>query len=237
MMDAKRLLEDSEPFLRYLADWEAQLAEVELAQLAAEPARVAIISVDVIHGFCYTGPLASPRVQRIIAPIVTLFERAHTLGVPHIVLVQEAHEPDAVEFGQFPPHGVRGTVEAEPVPEIKGLPFFDEMTVVAKNSIHPAMNTGLDEWLRAHPGVDTFIAVGDCTDLCTYQLAMHLRLRANAHQLRQRIIVPANCVDTYDLPVAAAQSIGAVPHSADLLHLVFLYSMSLNGVEVVRAMV
>jgi hypothetical protein len=42
-------------------------------------------------------------------------------------------------------------------------------------------------------------------------------------------------VDTYDLPVETAKQIGAVPHAGDLLHLIFLYSMMLNGVEVVRS--
>jgi hypothetical protein len=47
------------------------------------------------------------------------------------------------------------------------------------------------------------------------------------------VIVPVDCVDTYDLPVETAQKIGATPHSAEILHLVFLYHMMLNGVEVV----
>ncbi len=95
------------------------------------------------------------------------------------------------------------------------------------------MNTGLNDWLQAKPEVDTFIVVGDCTDLCTYQLAMHLRLDANARQRHRRIIVPANAVDTYDRTVATAQQQGGLPHDGDLLHAVFLYHMALNGIEVV----
>jgi nicotinamidase-related amidase len=61
------------------------------------------------------------------------------------------------------------------------------MQVLTKNSIHPAFDTGLDAWLDAHPDVATFVVVGDCTDLCTYQTAMYLKLRANARQLPQRV--------------------------------------------------
>jgi nicotinamidase-related amidase len=233
-MDPDKLLSESEAFLRYLAAWAGDLPTEALATVAAEPASVALVSVDVINGFCYRGPLASERVAAIVPPVVALFERAHKVGIPHFVLVQEAHEPDALEFGQYPAHAVRGTTEAEAVPELRALPFFDEMAVIPKNSIHPAHNTRFDKWLQAHPEVSTFIVVGDCTDLCTYQTAMHLRLRANAFQLPHRIIVPADCVETFDLPVAAAQQVGAVPHAGDLLHLIFLYSMRLNGVEVVR---
>ena len=234
-MDPVTLLKNSEPFLRYVTQWEAALPAVELSSFAADPERVAVISVDVINGFCHSGPLASPRVKGIISPIVRLFEHAHAAGVRHFLLTQDTHEPEAVEFGQYPAHCVRGTKESEAVPEFKALPFYKDMLTFPKNSIHSALSTGLENWLQEHPEVTTFVTVGDCTDLCTYQLAMHLRLRANAAQLRQRIILPVDCVDTYDLPVATAKQIGAVPHDGDLLHLIFLYSLMLNGVEVVRS--
>jgi len=235
-MDPALLLKNSEPFLKYVTAWEAALPTPDLASLTADPKRLALISVDVINGFCHRGPLASPRVKGIIAPIVRVFERAHAAGVRHFILTQDTHEADAVEFGQYPPHCVRGTEESDAVPEFKALPFYGEMITFPKNSINSALNTGLEDWLQEHPEVDTFIVVGDCTDLCTYQLAMFLRLRANAHQLRQRVILPVDCVDTYDLPVETAKQIGAPPHDGDLLHLVFLYSMMLNGVEVVRSL-
>jgi hypothetical protein len=96
----------------------------------------------------------------------------------------------------------------------------------------------LDGWLAAHPRVTTFLVAGDCTDLCVHQLAMHLRLRANALNLRDaRVILPVDAVDTFDLPVPVAEEIGAMPHHGDLLHLIFLYNMAQNGVEVVRRVV
>ncbi|HLB63520.1 MAG TPA: isochorismatase family protein, partial [Anaerolineales bacterium] len=180
--------------------------------------------------------LASPRVRALIGPVVDLFQRAWDAGVRHFLLPQDTHEPDAVEFGAYPPHCVRGTSERETVPEIKALPFYDRMLTLEKNSIDSSMNTGLNAWIDGHPEVDRYLIVGDCTDLCVYQLAMHLRLDANARQLQRRVIVPANCVDTYDLPVEAARSIGAVPHDADLLHRLFLYHLVLNGVEVVASL-
>lgn len=227
----------SREFLEYLDNYLSGLKELRFSELIGNPQKAAVISVDVINGFCYEGALSSPRVQTIIAPIVELFRKVWALGVREIVLVQEAHEPEAVEFGQFPPHCVRGTSEAQAVPEYRALPFYDEMKIIEKNSISGSLNTGLNEWLADHPQVDTFIVVGDCTDLCAYQLAMHLRLDANARQIQRRVIVPEECVDTYDMPVDLARSIGAVPHDADLLHAVFLYHMMLNGVEVVRRVV
>jgi len=233
-MTGKTWIESSSEFLNYLDGWYDTLPELPLAQVVGNPEKTAVLSVDVIKGFCTIGPLASPRVNAIVEPVVRILKRSRELGVRNILLLQDAHEPDAVEFGQFPPHCIRGSEEAEPVPEIMALPFFEELPLLEKNSIHSGMNTGLNAWLLQHPEVSTFLVLGDCTDLCTYQLAMHLRLEGNALQLERRVIVPVEAVDTYDMPVAAALQLNSVPHDADLLHRVFLYHMSLNGIEIVR---
>jgi nicotinamidase-related amidase len=227
------LAEQAAPFLAYLEDWMASQTALPIANAIPDPARAVILSVDVINGFCYEGPLASPRVAGIVGPITRLFERAWQHGVRHYVLSQEMHAPDALEFAQFPAHCVRGTHEAETVDSFKRLPFFAQMTVIGKNSVNPALDTGLSDWVAAHPNMDTYIVVGDCTDFCTYQLAMYLRLDANARQTPRRVIVPVNCVQTFDLPIETARQVGAIPHHADLLHAVFLYHMLLNGIEIV----
>jgi nicotinamidase-related amidase len=135
-------------------------------------------------------------------------------------------------------HCVRGTEEAEMIAELSALPFAEHFTVIEKNSLHPALETEFEPWLEAHRELRTAIVVGDCTDLCVYQLAMHLRLRHDARNVAGvRVIVPANAVDTYDLPVTAAETLGAMPHPGDFFHQVFLYHMALNGIEVVRDLV
>ena len=233
-MNTEQLIEQSRPFLNYIVDWKAKLSPLSIANVVkGNAARVAVISVDVINGFCYEGPLASPRVASIVEPIVALFQTSYQAGVRHFILTQDTHPADAVEFESFPPHCIRGTYQSETVDQFKALPFFDQFQVMPKRSIHSALGTDLEGWLEAQPEVDTFITVGDCTDLCTYQLAMHLRLRANVQNRKVRVILPVDCVDTYDLPVSIAAEIGAIPHDGDLLHHIFLYHMRLNGIEVV----
>jgi nicotinamidase-related amidase len=231
-MSAYSLTETSVDFLHFLDGWLASLPRQSVAQVIQDPSRTAVISVDMINGFCAFGPLSSPRVNAIVEPVVSLFQAAWERGVRHILLTQDTHEPDAVEFAQWPAHCVRGTSEADAVEAIAALPFFNQMVQLPKNSIHSGLNTGLSDWMAAHPEVDTFIVVGDCTDLCTYQMAMHLRLDANARQLARRVIVPVAAVATYDRPVEVAAAQGGLPHPGDLLHAVFLYHMALNGVEV-----
>lgn len=220
----------------FVAAWYAALPAMPLAE-AIDPATTAIFCTDMINGFCVQGPLASPRVAALIGPVAALFQRAYALGVRDFMLTQDTHEPDASEFAAWPPHCVRGTVEAEMIQELQELPFASSFTVVEKNSLHPALETAFDPWLERHPELQTAIVVGNCTDLCVYQLAMHLRLRHNARNHPTfRVIVPANAVDTYDLPAEEAAALGAMAHPGEFFHQVFLYHLALNGIEVVRGL-
>jgi nicotinamidase-related amidase len=229
---SKYRIDEPGEYIGYLENWLDHLHAGHISEIAKNPAACAVISVDMIKGFCSIGPLASPRVKAIIQPIVELLNLTWGHGIRSIVFLQDTHEPDAVEFGSFPPHCMRGTEEAETVEEFKSLPFFNQIKIMEKNSISSGLHTGLNTWIADHLEVNTFFVVGDCTDLCTYQLAMHLRLDANARQLQRRVILPVDCVDTYDLTIKDAEKINAVPHPASFVHAVFLHNMLLNGIEI-----
>ncbi len=238
-LDVRPLRETSGDFLDYLDEWKAGLPSASLDSLIAEaggPEHVGIFCVDVINGFCHEGPLHSKRVQKIIAPIADLFARAYEKGVRHFVLAHDAHDPDAPEFASYPPHCLRGSHESEIVPELLALPFASEFQLFPKNCIHSAVGTGLNAWLDARPDVTHRIVVGDCTDLCTYHLAMYLKVRANAANRLDPVILPVNCVDTYDVPVGIARAENLPAHPADLLHTVFLYNMVRNNVTLRTAL-
>ena len=241
-MNLEQLVENSRPFLAWLLEWQDGLSTLTwdeiLKGVGGDVGRIAVLAVDVTRGFCREGPLASERVGRIVEPITRVFRRAHEVGVRHFILPQDTHTENAVEFGSYPPHCKVGSEESQTVDELRNLPFSDRYLVLAKNSISPDIDTGLGEWLDRHPEVTTLIVTGDCTDLCVYELAMFLRLRANARNLREvRVVVPMDTIDTFDLPVEEARRIGAMPHDADLLHLVFAHAMASNGVEIVKQVV
>lgn len=231
----KRALQASaSAYFGFLEEWAGNLPTRSFNQQDAPAGDVAVLVVDMINGFCSQGALASPRVNGIVPPLVDLLKRAHAYGVRDFFLLNDTHDPQAVEFGSFPPHCVRGSSEAEPVAEIKALEFYPHMTVIAKNSIASNLGTLFPEILASRPRLKQFIVVGNCTDLCIYQMAMYLRLSANAEQVPDRsVIVPEQCVQTYDTDMETAARIGAPPHPGDLLHLVFLHHMQINGVEVV----
>src|SRR5215208_5945760 len=122
------LLDHARPFLAYLEEWYNGLEDLPLRELVTgEPEQVAIISIDVINGFCKSGPLASERVGRIAQPVADLFRRAYALGVRNFALTQDTHDPNTPEFQAYPPHCVRGTEESETVDELKALAFFSDV--------------------------------------------------------------------------------------------------------------
>lgn len=228
------LSENSKVILDYLENWLNNLPSITIKEAIPEPKKSAIISVDVINGFLYEGPLASPRVAEIDVPITDLMRSAWDLGLYDILLVQEGHTTDSLEFDAFGEHAVKGSQQAETIDMIKMLPFYDRLDTLYKDSIHPALNNGFDEWIEERSHLETFIAVGDVTDLCVYQLATYLQLKANAYHQQRRVIVPANCVQTWHLSVEDAHNLPALPHHGDMLHTTFLYHMALNGIEVVK---
>ncbi len=229
------LAEKSRAFLDWLSEWYAHLQPIPLSAAITEPARTALCAVDLLEGFCFEGTLSSPRAAACIQPSADLFRRTYERGVRNFISIQEWHSEHAEEFKAYGTHCVRGTQEAELVHELASLPFARNIEIVHKNSLHTIVGTTMEQWLEQHSLVDTFLIVGLCTDLCIYDLALDLKLRANSRDIPRRVIVPANCVSTFDLAPDVAQKRGAVPHDADLAHTYFLYMMALNKIEVVSA--
>ncbi|MBE3590200.1 MAG: cysteine hydrolase [Firmicutes bacterium] len=216
-------------------EWFARLPERGWSELAPRGGqRVAVCVVDMLNGFAREGPLASPRVEALVPPVLHLVENAAARGA-RIVAVQDCHPRGAVEFGAYPPHCLEGTSEAEAVEELLSLPAYREARLVRKNNL---CGLWAGDWYRdlVAEGVDTFVICGDCTDLCVNYLAMPLRLWANERNLPLRVVVPAEAVDTFDIPARAAstEEPAAPGHPGELFHRLFLYHMAQNGVEVVR---
>jgi nicotinamidase-related amidase len=221
----------------FISEWFDRLEPMPLAETISDPARAALFSTDMIVGFCHKGALASERVGNLVEPVSSLFQRCYAVGINEFVLLQDTHDENAPEFDAWPVHCVRGTEESEMVFGLASLSFSHEFTVIPKNSLAPGFGTTFEDWLSNHPSLTTAIVVGNCTDLCVYQLAMYLRVRANAFNLKPfEVIVPVDCVDTYDLPASTAAESGAMPHPGEFFHEVLLYHLGLNDVRVVQSL-
>ncbi len=218
----------------WVARWFDELQSLSVASLVEDPRTTAVFSTDMVVGFCEEGALSSERVGALRQPVRDLFLICYEFGVRDFVLLQDTHHPQTPEFEAWPVHCVANTKESQTVDALSSLPFADQFTLFEKNSLAPYQNTAFDAWLDKHPDLRTAIVAGNCTDLCVYQLAMHLRTRANAMNIHGfQVVVPVNCVDTYDRPADLASVSGAYAHPGEFYHQVFLYHMGLNGIRVV----
>jgi nicotinamidase-related amidase len=223
---------DTPPFV---SRWLDTIPAARLDEIAPDPATTGIFSADIINGFLREGALASERVDGITQPVLDLLTRAWDYGVRHYVFLQDTHTPDNPEFRAYPPHCIAGTEESEMIPELRALPFADAFHIIEKNALHPAVETTFDQLWDEQSHVNRAIVIGDCTDLCVHQLAMHLRVRANALGLQDfEVIVPVDCVQTFDIPERADLPPG-VAHPGDFFHDVFLYHLASNNIRIVSS--
>ena len=150
-----------------------------------------VIVVDMVRGFLEEGyPLScGEAARRVIDPVGALIEER--LGEGDTVLFTcDAHEPSDPEIalGVFPAHCMKGSVEAEIVPELQGLVPRGE--VFEKHAYSGFTNPALDARVRAlDPGRVTIVGV--CTDVCVLHTA------ADAFYRGYRIETPEACVASF----------------------------------------
>ena len=206
----------------------------ELVQESGGGDRCAVLTVDLIRGFCDEGALVSSRISKLVEPTCAFLRNCFEAQLRTFLFPCDAHQVDSPEFQSFPVHCVKGTKESELVSPLLSLPFSDSFERFDKRSVSSIVETSLASRLMGDK-FRTLICLGDCTDLCLYHLATGLRFLANSEGLPWRILVPANLVATYDVSIADAEKLGILPHPGDLLHSLFLYHLELNGVEVVSS--
>ncbi len=183
----------------------------------------ALLVVDMIVGFVYSGIMSSPRVASIVNNITELNEKLQ--GCKKVFFL-DAHEEDAQEFNSYPAHCVIGTEEAELIPELRtAYSEGDETAYVYKNSTNGFLSGEFQKWLEENEDeVDNYIITGCVTDICVMQFALSLKAYFNENNKNKRVIVPVNSVETYD----------GGSHDGDMMNLFALYNMHINGIEIVE---
>lgn len=193
---------------------------LEICSLNKE--KTALITIDMVNGFVYSGALSSPRVASIVNNIVEI--NKYTEGFKKVFFVDSHHEY-STEFNNFPKHCVKSTDEADIIPELKPYLYYNENAVcIEKNSTNGFNSKEFKHWLSKNMDeIDNYIVVGCVTDICILQFALSIKAYFNEENKNKRIIVPINAVDTYD----------GGTHNGYLMNLFALYNMYTCGIEVV----
>lgn len=217
MIIKNEFLEKSNKTLGEIFDLLAGLPVIKLKDL--QPENTALIIVDMINGFVREGALASERAEKAIPSIAELSKTCDEMQITKIAFA-DSHTNQSPEFGAYPVHCLAGTSESEVVDELKEIGGY---TLIPKNSTNGFHEEEFKKWLKDNENVNTFIVTGVCTNICIEQFALTLKTYFNKQNVKSRVIVPINTVETYDLDI----------HNGDLMNVMALYNMIVNGIEVV----
>lgn len=169
------------------------LGAIRFSDIPAEG--TAMVIVDAVNGFIREGAMSSKRIESIILNIVSLMKKCKEKNIP-IAAFSDCHGETCAEFESFPPHCIKGTSESEIVDEIKAEGGYK---LIEKNSTNGFHEKQFRDCLEAN-GKSRFIVTGDCTDICVLQFCLSLKTYFTQKNLQSEIIIPINCVETYDAP-------------------------------------
>ena len=149
----------------------------------------AVLVVDMLRGFLEPGfeLYCGDAARDIIPNVRRLIEDELSMGAK-LLFICDNHAPDDLEFQMFPVHCVKGTREAEIIPDLAEY----EGDIIYKNRYSAFFETDLEQRLSAF-NPESVIVCGVCTDICV----MHTV--ADARNRDYIVEVPENCVATFDL--------------------------------------
>jgi nicotinate phosphoribosyltransferase len=148
----------------------------------------AILVVDMLRGFLEEGYAlyCGSRARDIIPNIQKLLEQELQKGTK-IFYVGDQHEPDDPEFKMFPSHCIKGTNQAEVIPELLQYPG----KYIPKRHFSAFHETFLEKELK-RINAEKVIVCGVCTDICI----LHTVTDARRHGFQ--VEVPVDCVASFD---------------------------------------
>ena len=152
-----------------------------------------IFVIDMVNGFVKEGALADSNILKIVPKIKEIINDKK--GV--LVEVKESHNENSLEFKNFPPHCLKGTMEAETCDELKDV--LKDSLKFYKNSTSALFGKDVLDFILKNY-VKEIIITGCCTDICIMNFAIPLKNLFNELGIDTEIVVYKEAVDTYDAP-------------------------------------
>jgi nicotinamidase/pyrazinamidase len=148
----------------------------------------AVLVVDMLRGFMEEGyPLSLGAGARGIIPKIQKLLEKELAGGSKVFFICDNHDPDDLEFKMFPPHCIKGTKEAEVIPELSKYPG----EIIPKKRYSGFYGTDLDARIQEIKP-DKLIICGVLTNICV----MHTT--ADARNRDYDVEIPVDCVASPD---------------------------------------
>lgn len=159
----------------------------------------ALYIIDMNNGFVNFGNMANPAYNILVPEQLRMIEKVRREdGLINFVL--EGHNPNASEFNTYPVHCVKGTPEAELIPEFIGEQNKENTNIYYKNSINGMLNRNLQEDIKRLKNLREVIVEGVCTDLCVFDFGRTALRYFDELNRDIKMFVVKNAVDTFDAP-------------------------------------
>lgn len=155
-------------------------------QASLDPARCAVLVVDMINEFCKPGgKMVLPGYEVLVEPQLRVIEAARTAGAP-VIWIHDSHRKNMRrdrEFLKRTPHGEEGTWATEIIDDLGARP--DEIHVI-KHRYSSFFQTDLDLVLKDML-IDQVVVFGVVTNIC---------VRSTVHDAffnGYEVVVPRDC--------------------------------------------
>lgn len=159
----------------------------------------ALYMIDMNNGFVNFGPMANPKYNELVPEQLKMLEKFKKEG-QQINFILEAHDKDANEFKTYPEHCVRGTEEAEVIPEFKDYQLLPGTKTFYKNCINGMLNRDVQDEIRKLKALREIVIEGVCADLCVMDFARTYARFLDEINREAKIFVVRKAIDTFDAP-------------------------------------
>ncbi len=164
-----------------------------------EDYKKALYMIDMNNGFVNFGAMANPEYRKLIPEqlkMINKFRKEEEL----VNFVLEGHDKDAAEFKKYPSHCVKGTKEAELIPEFINEQNRENTRTYYKNCINGMLTGNIQEDLKRLKGLKEIVFEGVCTDLCVMDFGRTASRFFDQIDREIVMFLVKNACDTYDSP-------------------------------------
>ncbi|HLH23872.1 MAG TPA: isochorismatase family cysteine hydrolase [Chloroflexota bacterium] len=207
-----------------MAEVTIRLEAPEPRALALDPARTAVVVVDVENEFCTVGGkrYMGERGEAILAPLAALLDRARAAGVP-VIYVHSVRDPDNAEFTVFKvdEHLLRGSWGAEYCDAIAPRPGEPVVDKECHDCFNHTELEGVLARLGVRPREHTVIVTGVALGVCVSHAVLGFSVRD------YWVAVPMDCAAA---KTAEQETVAYQP----MLHSAYAYNVAITRSDLIE---
>lgn len=159
----------------------------------------ALYVIDMNNGFVNFGPMANTSYLNLVPEQQKLIEKFRS-EKEQVNFVLEGHNENATEFKKYPSHCIKGTEEAELIPEFQNEILLPQTNVYEKNSTMGMFNQELQQDMKQMTNLQEAVFCGVCADLCVMDFARPYARFLDEINKEAVLFAVKSAIDTFDSP-------------------------------------